>query len=234
MNLVRNIWTKDDIKEFHEYEKTLIADEKDCFWEKKICVTSLPCYGRTSAKAKDAAKEIKKGDYISFLDNIDIISHFDMITSIYLINNIKDYELFRCYLNRFSLQFDSWAHVDSVKPKIKDLTLLLKLSDEYLASDKEMVRREGVNLYFTIIKKGYTKEAFKMLDSLRGEEKYYVNMSAAWLLAELFTKYRDETLRYFENNKTNDFIVNKAISKCRDSFRVSKEDKDLLLKFKRK
>ena len=29
-------------------------------------------------------------------------------------------------------------------------------------------------------------------------------------------------------------IINKTISKCRDSFRVSKNDKELLLKYKRK
>ena len=55
-----------------------------------------------------------------------------------------------------------------------------------------------------------------------------------YALAECFAKNRDKTLGYFENNCTNDFIVNKAISKCRDSFRVSKEDKDYLLNFKRK
>ena len=32
----------------------------------------------------------------------------------------------------------------------------------------------------------------------------------------------------------NKFTINKAISKCRDSFRVSEEDKNLLLKYKSK
>ena len=32
----------------------------------------------------------------------------------------------------------------------------------------------------------------------------------------------------------NDFVINKTISKCRDSFRVSAEDKEMLLGFKRK
>ena len=35
-------------------------------------------------------------------------------------------------------------------------------------------------------------------------------------------------MQFFENNHTNKFIINKAISKCRDSFRVSQEDKEIL------
>ena len=58
-------------------------------------------------------------------------------------------------------------------------------------------------------------------------------MAGAWLLAECMTKYREETLTYYSSNKTNDFIINKSISKCKDSFRISKEDKHFLLNFKR-
>ena len=70
-------------------------------------------------------------------------------------------------------------------------------------------------------------------DINKDENEYYVNMSAAWLLCECFIKQREATLKYFKNNTTNNFIINKAISKCRDSFRVSIEDKKLLVTFKR-
>ena len=71
------------------------------------------------------------------------------------------------------------------------------------------------------------------LTGCKKETEYYVNMACAWLLAECFIKFRNETLHFLEQNTLNDFIVNKGIQKCRDSFRVSDEDKDLLLKFKR-
>ena len=57
-------------------------------------------------------------------------------------------------------------------------------------------------------------------------------MSNAWLLCEFMIKQRDKTLHYLKSNNLNKFTINKAISKCRDSFRVSKEDKELLLKYK--
>jgi hypothetical protein len=36
----------------------------------------------------------------------------------------------------------------------------------------------------------------------------------------------------FKNHKLNKFTINKGISKCRDSYRVSVEDKEMLLKYK--
>ena len=58
-------------------------------------------------------------------------------------------------------------------------------------------------------------------------------MAVAWLCCELMIKNRNKFLEYLKHNKLNDFTVNKTISKCRDSFRVSAKDKELLLKFKK-
>ena len=57
-------------------------------------------------------------------------------------------------------------------------------------------------------------------------------MAQAWLLCELFIKYREETLDYLNNHKLNKFTINKTISKIHDSYRVSKEDKEYLNKYK--
>ena len=59
-------------------------------------------------------------------------------------------------------------------------------------------------------------------------------MAVAWLLCELMIKQRDKTLVYLNHHNLNKFTINKMISKCRDSFRVSREDKELLLKYKQK
>ena len=57
-------------------------------------------------------------------------------------------------------------------------------------------------------------------------------MAIAWYLCDCFIKDRVETLIFLKSNKTNDFVLNKTVSKCRDSFRISKEDKELLKKLK--
>ena len=78
----------------------------------------------------------------------------------------------------------------------------------------------------------YIDQIFSVIDTLKDEEEYYVNMAVAWLLCELMIKQRNKTLKYLDNHNLNKFTINKMISKCRDSFRISKEDKELLLKYK--
>ena len=56
----------------------------------------------------------------------------------------------------------------------------------------------------------------------------------AWLLCECFTKYREETLKFLLKSKINTFTFNKTISKIKESYRVSSEDKLYLNTLKRK
>ena len=235
MELVKERWTKSDILDFKNYEKTLVGSEKDTYFEQKIVNTKLKCFGRTSTKAREIAKQIKKGNYQEFLDSNSIDNHLDSLIAAHLISSIKDYDIFEKYIKSFVLTIDNWASVDTLKFKKVDKNKLAALSKKFLKSDKTYVRRTGVGMWFELIKdEKYFDGAFDVLNGLKNETEYYVNMCGAWLLAECFAKNRDKTLGYFKNNCTNDFVVNKAIAKCRDSFRVSKEDKDYLLNFKRK
>ena len=79
----------------------------------------------------------------------------------------------------------------------------------------------------------YIDKVYDTLNKFYNETEYYVNMMSAWLLCELFIKRRDKTIKFLENNTLNKFTINKSISKCRDSFRVSIEDKEFLLNFRR-
>ena len=49
----------------------------------------------------------------------------------------------------------------------------------------------------------------------------------------MFIKFREKTLDYLKENTLDNWIQNKTIQKIRESIRVSKEDKDLVLTFKR-
>lgn len=60
------------------------------------------------------------------------------------------------------------------------------------------------------------------------EQPYYVRMAQAWALSVCFVKYRDRTLKVFERKTLAPWVQNKAIQKCRESYRVSAEDKELL------
>lgn len=235
MQLIKENWTKDDIKEFIAFEKTLKGNQKEIEFEQKIVLTKLPCYGKTSSKAREIYKQIKKGNYSEFVQNMEITSHFDTILLDLLITNIKDFNGFKKQLLKLIKQYDNWASCDALSFKKRPHNKLLTLSNSLIKNKKTFVRRVGVLIHFELIKDAkYLDNVFKLLDSLSEEKEYYVNMCAAWLLCECFAKYRNETLAYFKSNKTNNFIINKAISKCVDSYRVSLDDKALLKALRRK
>ena len=233
MKLDLQNWTDEDIKNYQKYVLSLKGDNFNCEWEKRIVNTKLMCLARTSTKAKEIAKQILKGNYLSFIEKFPFETHADSIVLAYLICKIKDFEVFNKYLTKFAESADNWASCDSLKFKKWPKDKLLCLSKKFLKSKKTFVRRIAINILFEFIDSQNVKHIFETLDKLKEEEEYYVNMCAAWLLCECFIKQRLLTLDYFKNNQTNMFVINKAISKCRDSFRVSSADKEMLLTFKK-
>ena len=76
----------------------------------------------------------------------------------------------------------------------------------------------------------YKKEDPKPLFPLfKNHEHYYVKMVEAWLLAELCIYSFDETYEYLSTSTLDPWIKKKAITKARESFRVSDENKEKLL-----
>lgn len=64
-------------------------------------------------------------------------------------------------------------------------------------------------------------------------DAYYVRMAQAWALSICFVKCRDKTLEFLRHDQLDTWTHNKAIQKCRESLRVSAEDKALLQRLKR-
>ena len=58
-------------------------------------------------------------------------------------------------------------------------------------------------------------------------------MAKSWLICECFTKYPSKTFEFFKTNTCDKFTINKAISKIRDSYRVNKQLKTEVLKYKK-
>lgn len=235
MNLVKEHWDKNDIIDYQNYLLSLSKGEEKEFWEQRICNTKLPCIAVPSPLVKKVVNEIYKGNFMEFLD-LWVWENFTNTTIIGgLICKIKDKKAFKKYLDKYSNCCDNWATCDSLKFPIKENNKdeFFEISKEYIKSPKPFVRRVGITILFKLIEDKYISEIFKILNSFENETEYYVNMVNAWLVAECFTKKRDETLEFLETNKLNKFTVNKAISKCRDSFRISKEDKEMLLCFRK-
>lgn len=236
MELNKAHWYESDIQPFQNYLKSLSQGEQKSEWEKRIINTSLPCLAIPAPTVKKIAHEIKKGNYIEFL-NLWIWQNFTNTSIIgSLICQINDFSLIVKYLDKYGDYCDNWATCDILKFDIREENKLLyfDLCKKYIESEKPFKRRIGMTILFKFVDDdNYIQQIFDILNLFYDEKEYYVNMVNAWLVAECFAKQREKTLIFFKCNKLNNFTINKAISKCRDSFRVSTADKELLLQFKK-
>jgi 3-methyladenine DNA glycosylase AlkD len=234
MELNRELWKLSDKKEYYEYLNSLSKNEK-IEWTRKIVNTDMDVLAIPVPKLRLIAKDIMKGNYISFLD-LKFLDNYES-TMIYgiIINKLKDIKLIKKYLDIYVNYIDNWSSCDVLSIETNDNDKLFDLALGYIKSNKPFIRRVGFRIFFKYLEdEVYLNKIFNVIDSFYDEEHYYVNMIIAWLLCEAFIKNRKLTLKYIENNTLNDFVVNKTISKCRDSYRVSIDDKEMLLKFKRK
>ena len=233
MELIKNNWTKEDGVEFIKYLETLKREEK-VEWTKNIVNTNMKVLAIKSPELNSIIKQIKKGNFLSFLDLNLNNYHENTIINGNLIVTIKDFEVMKRYLDKYSKKIDNWASCDTLKFNVKNNEeKFMRLSKDYIKSELPFVRRIGMLILFKFIDNDkYIDEIYNRLNQFENETEYYVNMINSWLLCELFIKRRDKTLEFLKNNRLNKFTINKAISKCRDSYRVSDDDKVLLLKFK--
>ena len=108
--------------------------------------------------------------------------------------------------------------------------MFLPLVEELFLGGDFAVRSAFVFLLDHYICDEYCNYIFQKLST--NYEGYYVKMAQAWLVSFLYLKYPERT-KEFLSNCTDKFLVNKSISKIRDSLRVSEINKKELLAYKR-
>lgn len=237
MELVKEHWGKEDIDSFHKYVLSFSKGSEKGEWEKKIVNTSLPCIAVPSPVVKKIISQISKGNFLEFLDLLVILNYTEQAICGGLICKIKNFMLMKKYLDEYLSSVDNWAAVDTLKFNIKESNKqeYFLLAENYVKSSHTFVRRCGLIILLKLIDDDtYIDRIFDIINSLSFETEYYVNMANAWLFAECFTKQREKTLKFLKTHNMNDFTINKGVQKCRDSYRISDEDKQMLLQYKRK
>lgn len=233
MNLIIDKWTETELRKLNEYLYSL-REEKNIERTKRILNTSLMVLGIPTKTLRDIARSISKGNFMSLLDIMSFDYYEDSIIYASLISKIKEFDAVIKYLDKYSNLCECWASCDALKFNISSHERdYLGIIDKYIKSKKPFVRRIGMSILFEFLRNHkYIDKIFYYLDEFYLEDNYYVNVMNAWLLCECFIKEREKTIEYLKENKLNKFTINKAISKCRDSFRVSEEDKNMLLAYR--
>lgn len=156
-----------------------------------------------------------------------------------LINGMKDFEECIAALDAFLPYVDNWATCDLLKPRSfkreagKAEDRLLPHVRRWLASEHTYTCRFGVGVLMNY----YLDEAFEprfleWVGAIRSEE-YYVNMGIAWYFATALAKQWEEAVKWMEEGKLGDWVLNKTVQKARESWRVSEEKKEYLRKLKK-
>ncbi len=185
------------------------------------------------------AKEISKEDYKTFLAEVQNQYYEETILEGLVIANLKLAFTEKAKLiENFVPKIDNWATCDVVcstfKVKDNERYDYWNLILQYRSSEKEFERRFMIVMmmdYFLLPE--YLPRIFAIINQI-DTSQYYVNMASAWLIATAFAKERELTWGFLENNQLSDWVQNKAIQKIRESYRVSDEDKELVMKLKRK
>lgn len=185
------------------------------------------------------AKRIAKSDFWQYLD-AEPKEYYEeiMIEGIVIATApMSTMERFD-YLANFVPKIHDWATCDCVAAsfRIKDSEReeYWDLIMRYQKSTAEFeVRFMLVMILDHFILPEYWPRIIEILENLPSDA-HYVEMAAAWLISVMMVKERENTLKYLSGkNNLSDFVQNKAISKCRESYRVSGEDKELLKTLRR-
>lgn len=218
-------------------EKSLysLQDKKYQEFQKGLCPGVVNIIGVRIPELRKLAKELLK-NYSSkeLLENINDNYYEELMLQGMVIGGAKeDINTILKYVKEFVPKIDNWAVCDtfctSLKITKKYKKEMWKFIQEYLKSDKEFELRFAIVMilgYF--IDEEYLEKDFKIFNNIKSD-KYYVKMALAWAISICVIKYYDRTVKYLEKEAIlDDFTYNKAIQKARESYRLSKEQKDFL------
>lgn len=237
INTIPKTWNSKTYQEFLENLKTL-GDSKYKDFQSKLIYTHYEIIGLRIPTLRKIAKQISKTDIISFLNVSNNYYYEEIMLNGFVVSYINEEPTFDEYFLKHIKYIDDWSLCDSFCNSLKQVTKnkdkYFNLAKELSLKEDEFISRVGLIIILShFIDEVYLKEIFSLLNTIKSE-KYYINMAEAWLICEIYTKFPQETTKYLIKNKLNKFTQNKSISKIRDSYRVSKEEKDYLNTLKRK
>ncbi len=133
---------------------------------------------------------------------------------------------------------DNWAVCDGLSAHLKNFfkkpDLVYGFVRYCVGSARTYTVRFGlVCLLNYYIGKEHIEDILQICQSIKSDE-YYINMAIAWLLSFCLIKEYEKTLPLIERCVLPKWVHNKAIQKAKESYRITKEQKDYLnsLKFR--
>ncbi len=223
---------------YDEIKAALYANTAEDYkaFNNPIINCDYPSLGVRTPIIKKLAKSVPIGCRAAVLDAFfaDKPSHKIYDTVLFaacLAARKENYAATREYLIALIPMFGSWAHTDGVAPCLNWTDVDAVLHDfRYLLDCEGRYEKRFYIIYMLdyCLNDSYIDRALEILQNEVRFGEYYVDMAAAWLLAEALVKQYGKTLPLIEGKVFPRFVHNKAIQKARESFRISAEVKAYL------
>ena len=221
-----------------------LAEEKYREFNQKLLPGVEHVLGVRLPLLRKLAKETAKGDFRAYLSEAqkkisrDSIHEEIMVQGLVIGYAKMEREEYRKYLDEFAPKITNWSVCDSCVSGFKfmrtDPDYWFEYLKTYRASKEEFeLRFMIVAMMVHFVDEEHIDEILAICNELR-HDRYYVKMAVAWALQVCYVKFPEKTRRLLENNSMDDFTHNKAIQKIRESYQVSREEKDELVRMKRK
>ena len=231
-------------KEIREFLFSM-ADEKFKVFSSSLCPSDDKdsfIGVRTPIMKKYAKNLLKKYNVQDLIDSIQN-DYYEEILLEGLIISYSKLELNEKlkYVEKFVPKIINWAICDTFCASFKfpeeEKQVVWKFINKYKDSKKEFeIRFYIIMMMDHFIGDEYIDRVLENTDYIGNKkyEYYYVKMAIAWLISESYVDYKQKTETYMKSNSLDNWTHNKAIQKIRESYRVSKEEKEKLKEMKRK
>ena len=209
-------------------------------YQRKIVIdTAYPMLFVRMPVVRKIAREVSKGDWKG-IANCCSFSCYEEVLTICLAIAGADAELSERLhvLKPLLTRLDSWAMTDSIVPTLAvrpdERAIAWEFAMDCIRSEGAYVRRFGIVLLldFFLIPE-YLDDVEETIVSIR-DQRYYVQMACAWLLAEMAVRDWHRVEEILKNSALNAFAHNMTIRKIRESFRIPQDVKAAAAAMKRK
>lgn len=236
MNLKNIKWNKQNYQLYLKYLLS-IGETSYALFSSHLTETKYQFIGIRIPQLRMIAKEIGTDNINAFIKCNTNRYIEEVIIEGLVIAELKDEKTFDYLFNDYIYKIDNWEINDvfcnSLKIMEKNPNKYFKICTKLATNKAEFITRVGlIAILSHFVTDDNLKDIYKILDEQENTD-YYASMGAAWLLCECLVKYYAKTINYLKVSKLNDWTFNKGIQKARESYRLTKEQKEYLKQLKR-
>ncbi|WP_022818762.1 DNA alkylation repair protein [Fusobacterium russii] len=245
-NFLKNIKNEEEYSKFIKF----LFQEQDLKYKEfnaKIIVVDInSLIGVRIPILRKIAKEIVKGEHLNYLKTFEKlleknnILYFEekLIYSMVCCEIKEDLKDKLNKVNNVIALIDNWALCDCALSSAK---FVKKNKDDFFdfllakinSKNPWELRFILVSLLEYYVEDKYLEDIFKICEHIKNDH-YYVKMAKAWLLSICYVNFKELSFTFLRESTLDNWTINKAVQKIRESLRVNKEDKEKVLALKRK